>query len=92
MVKKIGELSLSDVASVVARALVDDPDSLHVREQATDNTVLIEITVPEAEAGRVIGRQGRSINALRHLLRAAQARHDEQTRVNIEVLSMPATA
>ncbi len=67
----------SPVAAVVeaaARALVDAPDAVSVTETPHRGTTLVELTVAEADTGKVIGRQGRIAEALRTLV-AATAHH-----------------
>ncbi len=52
----------------VVKALVDDPDSVKLAAEDLGGTVLLNVTVAEDELGRVIGRQGRTVRALRTLL------------------------
>jgi uncharacterized protein len=64
-----------DVVEVVTRALVDTPDGVTVTETEHRDTVVVEVTVPEAELGRLIGRQGRTATAIRTLA-SATVEHD----------------
>lgn len=62
---------MSDVADQlvdVVKTLVDDPDSVELDTEDLGGTVLLNVTVAEDELGRVIGRQGRTVRALRTLL------------------------
>lgn len=59
------------VVEVLARALTDRPDDVHVVESEHRGTTLIELYVAPGELGRVIGRQGRTAAALRTLAAAA---------------------
>ena len=52
----------------VVKSLVDDPDSVSLATEDLGGTVLLNVTVAEDELGRVIGRQGRTVRALRTLL------------------------
>jgi hypothetical protein len=70
------------VVEVVARALVDRPDAVTVTEAEHRGTVVVEVHVPEAELGRLIGRQGRTATAIRTL--AAATLELEGLRVNVE--------
>lgn len=63
------------VASV-ARDLVDRPDAVRVEEYDDDGVTVLELTVDPEELGRVIGRQGRTAEALRVLLDVAGDRQD----------------
>ncbi|HTU41024.1 MAG TPA: KH domain-containing protein [Candidatus Aquilonibacter sp.] len=65
----------------IAKWMVDAPDEVFV-EQFDDG--VIELEVAEAEVGKIIGRQGRNVKALRALLNAAGAR--AQKRYTLEVI------
>jgi len=60
----------------VARDLVDRPEAVRVEEYDDDGVTVLELTVDPEELGRVIGRQGRTAEALRVLLDVAGDRQD----------------
>jgi predicted RNA-binding protein YlqC (UPF0109 family) len=66
------------------RSLVDDPDSVSIVKTETHSGVLYEVTVAPDDVGKVIGRGGRIIKALRILTRAAGSTDDMH--VDVEVL------
>jgi len=53
----------------VVRLLVDDPRSVEVREEGSGGEVELELRIAEEDRGKVIGRRGRTIDALRSLAR-----------------------
>ena len=59
-----------DVVEVVARALADHPDAVRVSERPSKGQTMIELFMAPGDLGRVIGRQGRTANALRTLAAA----------------------
>ncbi|HEY9231662.1 MAG TPA: KH domain-containing protein [Blastocatellia bacterium] len=63
--------SLKEVIETIAKALVDAPDEVTVREIAGDQAVVLELKVAPGDLGKVIGKQGRTARAMRTLLRAA---------------------
>lgn len=63
--------SLKEVIETIAKALVDSPDEVAVREIDGDATTVIELKVAPGDLGKVIGKQGRTARAMRTLLRAA---------------------
>jgi uncharacterized protein len=63
--------SLKEVIETIAKALVDSPDEVAVREIEGDATTVIELKVAPGDLGKVIGKQGRTARAMRTLLRAA---------------------
>jgi predicted RNA-binding protein YlqC (UPF0109 family) len=67
----MSEGSLKEVIETIAKALVDSPDEVAVREIEGDATTVIELKVAPGDLGKVIGKQGRTARAMRTLLRAA---------------------
>ena len=57
-----------------ARAIVDEPASVHVTEETEDGVVFLDLEVAEADRGKVIGKRGRTADALRTLLDAVARR------------------
>ena len=63
---------MKDAVELIVKHLVREAESLDVREVERDrSTSVIEIRVAQADVGKVIGRQGRTVKALRSLLYAA---------------------
>lgn len=67
----------------VARDLVDRPDAVAVSAFEDQGVLVFELSVDPGELGRVIGRQGRTAQALRTLLEAAGARHGQYYELEI---------
>ena len=63
--------SLRDVIETIAKALVDSPDEVAVKEIEGDSTIVLELRVAPSDLGKVIGKQGRTARAMRTILRAA---------------------
>ena len=75
---------LASLVEVMVRPLIDHKDDLEIEtEQPDDHSVLVELKVNEEDAGKVIGRQGRIIKAIRTLCRAAAARMDMHVDVEL---------
>ncbi len=65
--------------------LVSDPEAVTVDEFSEDDgTVVLELSVAEDDYGRIIGRGGRTANALRTIVKAAAVR--EQRRVLVDIV------
>ncbi len=79
--------AFEDIANLVrslVTPLVDNPEEVSITsEEAEDGSVLIEVRVHEDDAGKVIGRQGRVIKAIRTLCRAAGSRRDQHVEVEL---------
>lgn len=74
---------LTGLVDCVVRPLVDYEEDLEITSHDEDGTTIIEISVNEEDAGKVIGRQGRVIKSVRTLTRAAASRHGMQVEVEI---------
>jgi predicted RNA-binding protein YlqC (UPF0109 family) len=75
---------MDDLLAYLARALVDDPDGVSVEAyDESDGALVLELTVAEDDVGKVIGRQGRTINALRTVVRAAAAKLDRRVLIDV---------
>ncbi|HLL85959.1 MAG TPA: KH domain-containing protein [Thermoleophilaceae bacterium] len=73
-----------ELLEFLARALVDDPEAVSVQQfEEDDGTLVLELTVAEDDVGQVIGRGGRTIGALRQLVRAAATRHGRRVIVDV---------
>lgn len=62
---------MRDTIEMVVKALVDDADAVEVREVDRNGTMRLEIRVAQTDMGKVIGKQGRTVRALRSLVYAA---------------------
>jgi predicted RNA-binding protein YlqC (UPF0109 family) len=62
----------------IAQALVDNPEQVDVNEIVTTQTVVLELKVATSDLGKVIGKHGRTANAIRHLLNAASAKSQKR--------------
>ncbi len=69
--------------SYLVRALVDRPDQVEIRARPTDAGMLFELKVAPEDVGKVIGRDGRAIHAMRTLLTVAAQRRGETVRLEV---------
>jgi len=68
----------------VARSLVDEPDSVTVTSfEEDDGTLVIEVSASGSEVGKLIGRGGRTINAIRSVVRAAAVKREQRILVDV---------
>jgi predicted RNA-binding protein YlqC (UPF0109 family) len=75
---------VEDLLEYLARCLVDEPDEVSVEPfEEDDGTVVLELRVAEDDAGKVIGRGGRTVAALRTVVKAAAVRHDRRVLVDV---------
>ena len=75
---------MEDLLAYLARALVDDPDQVVVESfEEEDGTVVLELRVAEDDAGKVIGRGGRTVSALRTVVKAASVKQNRRVLVDV---------
>ena len=77
-------ISLKDILTDLAKAIVDNPDQVVVNEQTdNDGSVLLILTVAPEDMGMVIGRHGKIAKAIRTVMKAAAVIADVHVRVDI---------
>ena len=74
---------MKDLLEYIVKSLVNDPTQVEISEVARDRALILRLRVAPEDMGRVIGKGGRVVNAIRALLRVAAAR--EGRRVDLEV-------
>ncbi len=77
-------ISLKELIEFLARALVDKPDEVQVVEISGEQTVVLELRVAKEDLGKVIGKQGRTVKAMRAILSAASSK--VRKRAELEIL------
>ncbi|KPK62647.1 RNA-binding protein [candidate division WOR_3 bacterium SM23_42] len=74
---------LKDLVTYICKALVDNQDKVVVTEIAGDKSVIYELRVGEGDLGKVIGKQGRTAQAVRTIITAAAMKLGKRTVLEI---------
>lgn len=74
---------LKEVLLIIAKNLVESPDSVSVEEEVRDNTLILKLRVASEDMGKVIGKQGRIAKAIRTVVKAAAIHNDKKVVVEI---------
>jgi len=74
---------VEDLVTYLARALVDRPEQVELRSQVVDGGTVLELKVAPEDVGKVIGRDGRTINAMRAVLAVAAQRKGAKVRLEV---------
>jgi hypothetical protein len=74
---------MKELVEYIARSIVDHPDQVAVLETRTPGRVVLTLKVAQEDVGKVIGKQGRIIQAIRTLLKVAAVK--EGIKVMLEV-------
>ena len=77
-------MNLKELVEYMARTLVDDPSQVQVNVSEGRGSIDVELRVGKEDMGRVIGKSGRIVNAMRTLVRVAAMR--EGKRASLEIV------
>lgn len=75
---------MKELVEYLVKSLVDQPDEVFLAEHEEDDTVVLELKIAPDDLGKVIGKSGNTINAIRTVLQAAAS--SQRKRVRLEVL------
>lgn len=75
---------MKELVEVIAKALVDYPEMVKVKETESDRAVIIELSVASEDMGKVIGKNGRIARAIRTVVKSSAVKLDK--RVIVEIL------
>jgi predicted RNA-binding protein YlqC (UPF0109 family) len=75
---------MKQLVETIVKALVESPEEVVVNEIAGEQAVIYEIKVGQKDTGKVIGKQGRTAQAIRTIVRAASARSGKSATVQID--------
>ena len=78
------DIDIKEVLACMARAIVDNPDSVTVTEQQTDDELTLILNVAESDMGMIIGRHGKIARALRTVTKAVAKITDKKVSVEIK--------
>jgi predicted RNA-binding protein YlqC (UPF0109 family) len=75
---------MEELLAYLARSLVDDPEAVDVESfEEDDGTIVLELHVAPDDTGKVIGRGGRTVAALRTVMKAAAVREERRVLVDV---------
>ena len=79
-------MKLVELTEMIVKELVTDPESITVKEfpSEEEDTIIIQVMVPEDEMGKVIGKQGKLAKAIRTIVQASSYINNNK-RVNINI-------
>ena len=82
---------MKELVEYIVTALVDEPEAVEVTEERRGDSVLLRIKVADGETGKVIGRQGRIIQAIRALVKVAAVREGVRADLQLDRPAQVAT-
>ena len=75
---------MKELVELIAKALVDNPDKVQVSHLDGEQSMIIELKVAPEDLGKIIGKQGRNVMAIRVILGAAGMKLKK--RINLEII------
>jgi len=78
------DIEMKDLIANIAKALVDKPEEVITTEIKGQNSLMIELKVAKEDIGKVIGKKGRTAQALRNILMSASMK--QKRRCTLEIL------
>ncbi|KEJ92879.1 MAG: KH domain-containing protein [Synergistes jonesii] len=74
-----------ELVELIVRRLVTKPEEVFVSEERSEaGAILISVKVAQEDIGRVIGKKGSTINAIRHVAKAASIKSGEKVDVDVK--------
>ena len=74
---------MKETLEFIAKALVEKPDEVSVKEIENEVSVTLELHVAESDMGKVIGRQGRIAKAIRTIVRSTSGNSSKKIIIDI---------
>jgi predicted RNA-binding protein YlqC (UPF0109 family) len=74
---------VKELVEYIAKSIVDHPDRVNVNVVDDASTLVLELTVADTDMGRVIGKGGRVVNAMRTLVDVAAERQNKRATLEI---------
>lgn len=74
---------MEELLEFLVKSLVDNADAVSVETAEEEDAIVLELQVAEDDAGQIIGRRGRTITALRTVMRAVGASQDQRVLVDL---------
>ncbi len=75
---------MKEFVAYIVKNLVDNPDKVEIKEVGGTHTIILELSVEKSDIGKIIGKRGKTINAIRTLLMSVASRNG--LRVNLEII------
>ncbi|MDR1928888.1 MAG: KH domain-containing protein [Endomicrobium sp.] len=74
---------MKDLVLLIAKSLVDNPDKVEVKDITGEKSTVLELRVADVDRGKIIGKEGRIIKAIRIIVNSASAKLDKRASVEV---------
>ncbi len=76
-------MALKDLAEYLVKSLADYPEKVELEEREEDDTVLIELKISPEDIGKIIGKGGNTINAIRTVVQTAASSRKKRAKLEV---------
>lgn len=77
-------LEISQLVREIVKCLIDKPEEINIKEEHGDRTIVLNISVAKEDVGKIIGKNGKIVSAIRSICENIAAKN--QKRINIHVI------
>jgi predicted RNA-binding protein YlqC (UPF0109 family) len=74
---------MKDLVEFLVKSLADHPDEVVVTENEIDDNISIELKISSEDLGKIIGKNGNTINAIRTVVQAAASSHKKRAKLEV---------
>jgi predicted RNA-binding protein YlqC (UPF0109 family) len=67
----------------LVKSLADHPEEVELQEEDTDDTLVLRVKIAENDIGKIIGKNGSTINAIRTIVQAAASSHKKKAKLEV---------
>ncbi len=75
---------MQELIEYIARSLVENPDQVRVSSHRSGSNIYVDVTAAQGDLGRLIGRRGRTAQAIRSVAKVASARQGLRVTIDID--------
>ena len=76
-------MALKDLVDYLVKSLADKPEEVVLVEREEDDTVLLELKIAPEDFGKIIGKNGNTINAIRTVVQTAASSRKKRARLEV---------
>lgn len=77
-------LEIPQLVKEIVKCLVDDPSKIEIKEDHGERTIVLNISVPKEDVGKIIGKNGKIVSSIRSICENIAAKNNK--RINIHVI------
>jgi len=74
---------MKELVEYLVKSMVDSPQEVRLAEKENEGTVLMELKVADDDLGKIIGKNGNTINAIRTVVQAAASSHKKRAKLDV---------